>query len=67
MKVGGVSDHQLEEAARMVIKCCLGILRELAAKFELELHIVFVPLEKNNVEKNKSEKILVGNSRRFSE
>lgn len=34
----------------IVIKCHLGILGELAAKFALELHVVFVSSEKNKAE-----------------
>lgn len=32
---------------KWVINHCMGILKELVAEFDLELHIVFVPSEKN--------------------
>lgn len=34
----------------MVIKCHLGILRELIAEFGLELHVVFMLSEKNKAD-----------------
>lgn len=56
----------LKRAMEMVIMHHLGILRELTAEFDLELHVVFIPLEKNRMG-TRLKKAMVGNSIECSE